>query len=159
MKFKVGFGYDVHQLKEGRPCILGGVRFDSDFGPDGHSDADVLLHAICDALLGAAGLRDIGFHFPNTDDSFKGADSRTLLRQVMKMLGDKGFSVGNIDATVVSEKPRLSPRVDEMKASIASLCNITEEDVGLKATTSEKLGFVGRGEGIEAYAVVLIHRL
>lgn len=158
MKFKVGFGYDVHQLKEGRPCILGGVRFDSDTGPDGHSDADVLLHAICDALLGAAGLRDIGFHFPNTDDSFKGADSRTLLLQVMKMLEDKGFSVGNIDATVVSEKPRLSPRIDEMKASIAGLCNVTEEEVGLKATTSEKLGFVGRGEGIEAYAVVLIHR-
>jgi len=158
MQFKVGFGYDVHQLKEGRPCILGGVRFDSEIGPDGHSDADVLLHAICDALLGAAGLRDIGFHFPNTDETYKGADSKGLLLRVMDLLRDKGFGVGNIDATVVSEKPKIAPRIEEMKTSIAQLCNITREDIGVKATTSEKLGFVGRGEGIEAYAVVLIHR-
>lgn len=158
MKIKVGFGYDVHQLKEGRPCILGGVHFDSSVGPDGHSDADVLLHAICDAILGAAGLRDIGFHFPNTDESFKGADSSELLKAVMVLVKDKGFTVGNVDSTLVSEVPKINPRIDEMKQNIASLCEIDLEDVGIKATTSEKVGFVGRQEGIEAYAVVLLSK-
>jgi 2-C-methyl-D-erythritol 2,4-cyclodiphosphate synthase len=159
MRIKVGFGYDVHQLKLGRPCILGGVHFDSDIGPDGHSDADVLLHAICDALLGAAGLRDIGFHFPNTDQQFKNADSRFLLASVMKLISAKHFVVGNIDATIVSETPKIAPKIQEIKSSIAVLCNISEEDVGVKATTAELMGFVGRKEGIEAYAVVLIEKL
>lgn len=158
MKIKVGFGYDVHQLKAGRPCILGGVTFDSPVGPDGHSDADVLLHAICDAILGAAGLRDIGYHFPNTDASFKNADSRELLKQVMVLIKEKGYTVGNVDATLISETPKISPKIDEMKASIASLCQIGKDDVGVKATTAEKMGFVGRGEGIEAHAVVLISK-
>lgn len=158
MKIKVGFGYDVHQLKSGRPCILGGVTFDSDLGPDGHSDADVLLHAVCDAILGAAGLRDIGFHFPNTDDSYKGADSQELLREVMALIKEKGYSVGNVDSTVVSEVPKINPKIDEIKQNIARLCEIEPEDVGVKATTSEKVGFVGRREGIEAYSVVLLSK-
>lgn len=158
MKIKVGFGYDVHQLKVGRPCVLGGVHFESEVGPVGHSDADVLLHAICDAILGAAGLRDIGFHFPNTDPQFKNADSAALLASVMKLVSEKGFTVGNVDAAIVSEKPKISPKIAEMKARIASLCGIEAEDVGVKATTAEKMGFVGRGEGIEAYAVVLLHK-
>ncbi|MBT3647320.1 MAG: 2-C-methyl-D-erythritol 2,4-cyclodiphosphate synthase [Flavobacteriales bacterium] len=157
MKIRVGFGYDVHQLKEGRSCRLGGVLFESDLGPDGHSDADVLLHAVCDAILGAAGLRDIGFHFPNTDDSFKGADSRDLLDEVVILMTEKGWTIGNIDATLVSEVPKISPKIQEIKESIASRCNIEPDDVGVKATTSEKLGFVGKKEGIEAYAVVLIN--
>ncbi|MEZ4721029.1 MAG: 2-C-methyl-D-erythritol 2,4-cyclodiphosphate synthase [Flavobacteriales bacterium] len=159
MKIRVGFGYDVHQLKAGRPCVLGGVLFDSEVGPDGHSDADVLLHAICDAILGAAGLRDIGFHFPNTDQNFKGADSAGLLHSVMKLIAEKGFKVGNIDATIVSEKPKISPKIGEMKARVAELCLINSDDVGVKATTAEKMGFVGREEGIEAYAVVLLQKV
>jgi 2-C-methyl-D-erythritol 2,4-cyclodiphosphate synthase len=158
MRIKVGFGYDVHQLKAGRLCRLGGVELPSELGPDGHSDADVLLHALCDAILGAAGLRDIGFHFPNTDDSFKGADSRELLIRVMELVTEKGFEVGNVDATLVSEVPKISPYISEIKKSIAALCCIEEEDVGIKATTSEKLGFVGAKQGIEAYAVVLLEK-
>ena len=159
MKIKVGLGYDVHQLKAGRPCVLGGVAFDSEVGPDGHSDADVLLHAICDALLGAAGLRDIGFHFPNTDESFKNADSKLLLKSVVELIHEKGFTIGNIDATIVSETPKISPKILEMKNSIAALCKIEDDDVGVKATTAEKMGFIGRMEGIEAYAVALIQKL
>jgi len=158
MKIRVGFGYDVHQLKEGRLCRLGGVEIPSDIGPDGHSDADVLLHAICDAILGAAGLRDIGFHFPNTSDDFKNIDSRILLEQVMKLIGEKGYTVGNIDATLVSEVPKISPYILEIKESIAGLCQIENDEVGVKATTSETVGFVGRREGIEAYAVVLLEK-
>ena len=158
MRIKVGFGYDVHQLKAGRPCRLGGVDMESDLGPDGHSDADVLLHAICDAILGAAGLRDIGFHFPNTSDDFKDADSRELLKEVMNLVSAKGYSVGNVDATLVSEVPKIAPYIADMKASIASLCRIELDDVGVKATTSEKLGFVGAKQGIEAYAVVLLEK-
>jgi 2-C-methyl-D-erythritol 2,4-cyclodiphosphate synthase len=158
MKIRVGFGYDVHQLKAGRPCVLGGVIFDSKVGPDGHSDADVLLHAICDAILGAAGLRDIGFHFPNTDTSYKNANSGVLLQEIIKLVTAKGYSIGNIDATLVSETPKIAPKILEMKNSIASLCNILPDDVGVKATTSERLGFIGREEGIEAYAVVLLEK-
>ncbi|MDB9709666.1 2-C-methyl-D-erythritol 2,4-cyclodiphosphate synthase [Salibacteraceae bacterium] len=158
MKIRVGFGYDVHQLKEGRLCRLGGVEIPSDIGPDGHSDADVLLHAICDAILGAAGLRDIGFHFPNTSDDFKDADSRNLLTAVMTLIKDKGYNVGNIDATLVSEVPKISPYISDIKASISSLCNLADDEVGVKATTSETVGFVGRREGIEAYAVVLLEK-
>lgn len=155
---RVGFGYDVHQLKAGRPCRLGGVDMESELGPDGHSDADVLLHALCDAILGAAGLRDIGFHFPNTSQEFKDIDSRTLLKDVMKLTREKGFSVGNIDATLVSEVPKIAPYIGEMKETMASLCSIEQDAVGIKATTSEKLGFVGSKEGIEAYAVVLLEK-
>lgn len=158
MKIKVGFGYDVHQLKAGRPCRLGGVDMDSELGPDGHSDADVMLHAVCDAILGAAGLRDIGFHFPNTSQEFKGADSRELLKEVVRLVSEKGFSVGNIDATLVSEVPKIAPHIGDMKLAIANLCGIASEDVGVKATTSEKLGFVGAKQGIEAYAVVLLEK-
>lgn len=156
MRIRVGFGYDVHQLKAGRPCVLGGVEFNSELGPDGHSDADVLLHAVCDAILGAIGERDIGFHFPNTDDSFKNADSRELLKSVMQITRKKGFVIGNVDCTLISEVPKISPRISEIKESIASLIDVESEDVGVKATTSEKVGFVGRKEGIEAYAVVLV---
>jgi 2-C-methyl-D-erythritol 2,4-cyclodiphosphate synthase len=156
---RVGFGYDVHQLKEGRPCRLGGVDMESELGPDGHSDADVLLHAICDAILGAAGLRDIGFHFPNTSDDFKGADSRDLLTEVMRLTAEKGWSVGNIDATLVSEVPKIAPHIIAIKEQIAKLCHITVDEVGVKATTSEKLGFVGAKQGIEAYAVVLLEKV
>lgn len=156
MRIRVGLGYDVHQLKPGRPCVLGGVAFDSTLGPDGHSDADVLLHAICDAILGAAGLRDIGYHFPNTDVSFKNADSRDLLKQVMRLVDQEGYRVENVDATLVSEQPKISPKIQEMKDSIAGLCGIESNAVGVKATTSEKLGFIGREEGIEAQAVVLL---
>ena len=158
MKFRVGFGYDVHQLKEGRACRLGGLDIPSDIGPDGHSDADVLLHAICDAILGAAGLRDIGFNFPNTSDDFKDADSRELLKQVMTLTTEKGYQVGNVDATLVSEVPKIAPYIQDIKHSIATLCKIEEDEVGVKATTSEKVGFVGRKEGIEAYAVVLLEK-
>ena len=158
MKIRVGFGYDVHQLKAGRPCRLGGVDFESSLGPDGHSDADVLLHAVCDAILGAAGLRDIGYHFPNTDASFKDADSRHLLTEVVALAAKKGYTIGNIDATLVSEVPKIAPRIDDIKKSIASLCGISTEDVGVKATTSETMGFVGEKRGIEAYAVVLLEQ-
>lgn len=159
MKIRVGFGYDVHQLKSGRLCRLGGVEIPSDLGPDGHSDADVLLHAICDALLGAAGLRDIGYYFPNTSDDFKGADSRELLREVMRLITEKGFALGNIDATLISETPKISPYIGQIKNSIASICRIEDDEVGVKATTAEKMGFVGRREGIEAHAVVLLEKI
>lgn len=156
MKIRVGLGYDVHQLKAGRPCVIGGVTFESRLGPDGHSDADVLLHAVCDAILGAAGLRDIGYHFPNTDQSFKNANSADLLVEVMRLVSEKGYKVGNIDATVVAEIPKISPKIMEIKQSIATLCGIETDAVGIKATTSETVGFVGREEGIEAQAVVLL---
>jgi len=158
MKIRVGFGYDVHQLKEGRLCRLGGVEIPSELGPDGHSDADVLLHAVCDALLGAAGLRDIGFYFPNTSDDFKGADSRELLKEVMRLITEKNFELGNIDATLISETPKISPYIQEIKDSIAGICGIESDEVGVKATTAEKMGFVGRKEGIEAHAVVLLEK-
>ncbi len=158
MKFRVGLGYDVHQLKAGRASRLGGVDIPSDIGPDGHSDADVLLHAICDAILGAAGLRDIGYHFPNTSDDFKDADSRNLLRRVMELIEEKGYQVGNVDATLVSEVPKIAPYIAEIKASIAKLCKVEDDAVGVKATTSEKVGFIGRKEGIEAHAVVLLEK-
>lgn len=132
---------------------------ESELGPNGHSDADVLLHAVCDAILGAAGLRDIGFHFPNTSDDFKGADSRDLLTEVMRLTAEKGWSVGNIDATLVSEVPKIAPHIIAIKEQIAKLCHITVDEVGVKATTSEKLGFVGAKQGIEAYAVVLLEKV
>lgn len=154
--FRIGHGFDVHGLVHGRDCIIGGVHIPYERGLDGHSDADVLLHAICDALLGAAALGDIGKHFPPTDMRFKGIDSRQLLRHVVALLHEKGYRIGNIDATVICEAPRLGPHTSIMCTHIASDCQVTVEQVNVKATTTEKLGFTGRGEGIAAEAVALI---
>lgn len=156
MKIKVGFGYDVHPLKEGRPMILGGVKLDYHLGPDGHSDADVLIHAICDALLGAANLRDIGFHFSNKDPRWKGVDSTLLLAEVCSMLRSKGWSISNVDAALAIEQPKINPHIDEMKVALSKAMQISEEDISIKATTNEKLGYVGREEGVNAFAVALI---
>ncbi|HWU83335.1 MAG TPA: 2-C-methyl-D-erythritol 2,4-cyclodiphosphate synthase [Methylophilaceae bacterium] len=153
---RIGQGFDVHQLVEGRRCVIGGVEIPHEKGLDGHSDADVLLHAICDALLGAAALGDIGKHFPNTDANYKDIDSRQLLAHVAKLLQAKHFSIVNIDATVIAEAPKLAPHIDQMRANIAADCQILLDTVNVKATTTEKLGFTGRGEGIAAEAVCLI---
>jgi 2-C-methyl-D-erythritol 2,4-cyclodiphosphate synthase len=155
---RVGHGFDVHQLVEGRACIIGGVDIPHEKGLDGHSDADVLLHAICDALLGAAGLGDIGKHFPNTDERYKGIDSRQLLQHVTKLVCAKHYAIVNIDATIMAEAPKLSPYTDQMCINIAADCNLLRDVVNVKATTTEKLGFTGRGEGIAAEAVCLIQR-
>lgn len=153
---RIGQGFDVHQLVKGRRCVIGGVDIPHEKGLDGHSDADVLLHAICDALLGAAALGDIGKHFPNTDERYKGIDSRQLLTHVAKLLQAKHYSIVNIDATVIAEAPKLAPYIEEMRANIAADCQILLDTVNVKATTTEKLGFTGRGEGIAAEAVCLI---
>jgi 2-C-methyl-D-erythritol 2,4-cyclodiphosphate synthase len=158
MKIRVGMGYDVHQLEEGRELFLGGIRLPSAKGAIGHSDADVLIHAICDALLGAANLRDIGFHFANNDQRWKGMDSKFFLAQVTAMLHEKKWFIENVDCTVCLEHPKINPHIDAMKKILAPIMNISEEDISIKATTSEKLGFVGREEGINAYAVALISR-
>lgn len=156
---RVGQGFDVHRLVVGRKCIIGGVDIPFEKGLDGHSDADVLLHAICDALLGAAALGDIGKHFPPTDMRYKGIDSRRLLQHVVALLRDKGFKVGNIDATVICEAPKLSPHTTQMSINIAADCNVDVSQINVKATTTEKLGFTGRGEGIAAEAVCLLQSL
>jgi 2-C-methyl-D-erythritol 2,4-cyclodiphosphate synthase len=158
MNIRVGFGFDVHQLTEGRDLWLGGVKIEHSKGALGHSDADVLLHAICDALLGAANLRDIGFHFPDTKGEFKNIDSKILLRQTVQLLKDAGWSIGNIDCTLVMERPKIMPHVDSMKEAIALSASITEDAISIKATTNEKMGFIGREEGVVAHAVALIHR-
>jgi 2-C-methyl-D-erythritol 2,4-cyclodiphosphate synthase len=158
MKIRVGFGYDVHQLTENRELWLGGVQIPHEKGALGHSDADVLLHAICDALLGAAGKRDIGFYFPDTSSEFKNIDSKILLQRTIKVLKDDGWKVGNIDSTLCMERPKIMSFVPEMKKVISAICEIEEEDVSIKATTSEKMGFVGREEGVNAYAVTLIQK-
>jgi 2-C-methyl-D-erythritol 2,4-cyclodiphosphate synthase len=155
--FRIGHGFDVHALVSGRDCIIGGVHIPHPLGLDGHSDADVLLHAICDALLGAAALGDIGKHFPPTDMRYKGIDSRELLRHVVELLQQKGFNIGNVDATVICEAPRLGPHIFSIRENIASDCQIAIDFINVKATTTEKLGFTGRGEGIAAEAVVLIY--
>lgn len=156
--FRVGFGFDVHQLVEGREFWLGGVLVPHHVGALGHSDADVLLHALCDALLGAAGLGDIGRHFPDTDDRWKGADSKLLLKEVVRLLGEKGWQVGNVDCTLILEKPRIMPHVPAMRAIIAPILGVAEDAVSIKATTNEKLGYVGRQEGVAAHAVALIQK-
>jgi len=153
---KVGQGFDVHQLVSGRKCIIGGVEIPFHKGLDGHSDADVLLHAISDAILGAAGLGDIGKHFPNTDPSIKNIDSRNILKKVALLLHEKKYSIINIDATVICELPKLTPYIDRMKNNIASDCHIEINAVNIKATTTETLGFTGRGEGIAAQAICLV---
>lgn len=156
MKIRVGMGYDVHQLVEGKDLWLGGVKLEHSKGLSGHSDADALIHAICDALLGAAGMRDIGHHFPNTDNRFKGIDSKLLLAETVKLIGERGFVIGNVDATLVIEAPKVNPHIDAMKHALAPIMNISIEDIGIKATTNETMGFVGRQEGVAAYAVALI---
>ncbi|MDR1592339.1 MAG: 2-C-methyl-D-erythritol 2,4-cyclodiphosphate synthase [Prevotellaceae bacterium] len=153
---RIGFGYDVHRLTTGRELWLGGVRIDHQKGLDGHSDADVLLHAICDALLGAAGLRDIGYHFPDTDERLKNIDSKILLKQTAALLAEKGVEIGNIDCMLCAEAPKIAPYIEEMKQTIAQTLNIAPESISIKAGTAERMGFVGREEGMAAYAVAMI---
>lgn len=156
---RIGHGYDVHRFAEGRKLILGGVEIPYEYGLLGHSDADVLLHAIADALLGAAALGDIGKLFPDTDDRFLGADSAVLLGEVVRVLRENGYTVGNIDATVIAQKPKLRPYIDAMRQRIAEICGSAVSQISVKATTEEKLGFTGRLEGISAHAVCLIYSL
>ncbi|MCK5104707.1 MAG: 2-C-methyl-D-erythritol 2,4-cyclodiphosphate synthase [Cyclobacteriaceae bacterium] len=158
MKIRVGFGYDVHQLKEGEEFWLGGIKIDHEKGAVGHSDADVLIHVICDALLGASNKRDIGYHFSDTDLKFKGIDSKILLKETLNIISESGWEVENIDSTICLQRPKINPHIPEMKTCLAKVMNIPEEDISIKATTTEKLGFVGRQEGISAYAVVLISK-
>ena len=153
MKVRVGFGFDVHQLESGKDFFLGGIKLNHTKGATGHSDADVLIHAICDALLGAVGLRDIGFHFPNTSSEFKNIDSKILLTRVMDLLKQKNYTIGNIDCTVVLENPKINPHIETMKQTLAPILNIEVSDISIKATTN-----VGREEGLCAYAVVLIQQ-
>lgn len=159
MKIRVGFGYDVHALVAGRALWLGGVKIEHELGLMGHSDADVLIHAICDALLGAANMRDIGYHFPDTAGEFKDIDSKILLRDTMRLIRDAGYELGNIDATVCAERPKLNPHIPSMKVALAEAMGVDVDDISIKATTTEKLGFTGRQEGISAYATVLIQRI
>jgi 2-C-methyl-D-erythritol 2,4-cyclodiphosphate synthase len=158
MKMRVGLGFDVHQLEEGRDFYLGGIKLPAAKGAVGHSDADVLIHAICDALLGAANLRDIGFHYSNVDPKWRGMDSKFFLQDVTRMLSEKGWRVENVDCTLCLEAPKVNPHIPQMKKVLAPLMNISEEDISIKATTNEKLGYVGREEGVNAMAVVLISK-
>ena len=158
MKVRVGMGFDVHRLVEGRDLWMGGVKMEHAKGLLGHSDADVLIHAICDALLGAANMRDIGYHFPDTAGEFENIDSKILLRKTIALIADKGYSVGNVDATICAERPKMNPVIPQMKTVLAEIMDIDEDDVSIKATTTERLGFTGREEGISAYAVVLIEK-
>lgn len=158
MKIRTGFGFDVHRLVEGRDLWLGGIKIEHCMGLLGHSDADVLIHAICDALLGAANMRDIGYHFPDTSADTLNIDSKVLLRKTVELIAGKGYVVGNIDATVCAERPKINPHVSAIKACLAEVIGTDEDNISIKATTTEKLGFTGREEGISAYAVVLIER-
>jgi 2-C-methyl-D-erythritol 2,4-cyclodiphosphate synthase len=155
--FRVGFGYDVHQLKEGEDFWLGGILIPHSKGAVGHSDADVLIHVICDALLGAANLRDIGYHFSDQDPQYKGIDSKELLKQVMDLLKEKGYQIGNLDTTICLQQPKINPHIPTMKTCLAEVMKIDESKLSLKATTTERLGFVGREEGVSAYCIALIH--
>ncbi len=156
--FRVGMGYDVHKLVEGRDLFLGGIKIENDRGLLGHSDADVLIHAICDALLGAANMRDIGYHFPDTSDETLNMDSKVILRKTVELLETKGYKVGNIDATVCAERPKLNPHIPAMQECLAKVIGCDQDIVSIKATTTERLGFTGREEGISAYAVALIYK-
>ncbi|WP_296259633.1 2-C-methyl-D-erythritol 2,4-cyclodiphosphate synthase [uncultured Phocaeicola sp.] len=156
MKIRTGFGFDVHRLVEGRDLWLGGIKIEHTMGLLGHSDADVLIHAICDALLGAANMRDIGYHFPDTAGEFENIDSKILLKKTVALIATKGYMIGNIDATVCAERPKLKNHIPQMQQVLAEVMGIDADDVSIKATTTEKLGFTGREEGIAAYAVVLI---
>ena len=155
---RVGFGVDVHRLVEGRDLWIGGIKIPYDKGLDGHSDADVLIHAICDALLGAANLRDIGYQFPDTSGEFKNIDSKILLHRTNELLKEKGYRIGNIDATVAAQAPKLNPHIPTMQQTMAQVLGIDPDALSIKATTTENLGYEGRGEGITAYAVVLIEK-
>jgi 2-C-methyl-D-erythritol 2,4-cyclodiphosphate synthase len=155
---RVGQGIDVHQLKEGTPFWLGGIQIEHSKGAVGYSDADVLIHAICDALLGAASLGDIGFHFPDTSPEFKGIDSKILLKEVVRLISEKGWKIGNVDSTLLLEKPKISPYIERMKETLAALLTIELDAVSIKATTNEKLGYIGREEGVQAFATVLIYK-
>ena len=158
MRIRVGFGFDVHQLVTGRELWLGGILLEHEKGLLGHSDADVLVHAICDAILGAANMRDIGYHFPDTAGEFKNIDSKILLAKTIELIATKGYRVGNIDATICAERPKLKPHIPAMQKCLAKVMNIDVDDISIKATTTEKLGFTGREEGISAYATVLIEK-
>ena len=158
MSLRVGFGFDVHRLDEGQPFFLGGIKIPHSKGAVGHSDADVLIHTICDAILGAADLRDIGFHFPDTDGKYKGIDSKILLKDVMALLRKEGYELSNVDATIALQVPKVNPYVPEMKRVLAQTMGVTPGQISIKATTTEKLSFVGREEGVSAYAVALIQR-
>jgi 2-C-methyl-D-erythritol 2,4-cyclodiphosphate synthase len=159
MSFRIGHGYDIHRTVKGRPLVLGGVKFDAPSGLDGHSDADALTHAICDALLGAAGLPDIGHQFPNTDPAYKNADSQILLQRVVAALRERGWKPVNIDATLIAEKPKIAPRLTEMKAALAKSTGLPVDAVGVKATTNEGSDDIGRGLAIAAHAVALIQKI
>ena len=155
---RIGFGYDVHKLVEGRDLWLGGVKIDYSKGLLGHSDADVLIHAICDALLGAANMRDIGYHFPDTSDETLDMDSKLILKEVVRLIGEKGYRFGNVDATICAERPKLNPHVPAMQQCLAEIIGTDIDNISIKATTTERLGFTGRQEGISAYAVCLIEK-
>jgi 2-C-methyl-D-erythritol 2,4-cyclodiphosphate synthase len=158
MKIRVGFGFDVHQLKDGHPFYMGGVKLEHHKGAFGHSDADVLIHAICDALLGAANMRDIGFHFSNKDERWRGISSVILLKELIRMLAEKNYSIGNIDCMICLEAPKINPHIPAMKTILAEAMAIDEDDISIKATTNEQMGFIGREEGVVAYATVLIEK-
>lgn len=155
---RIGFGYDVHRLVDDRPLWLGGILVPHTYGLLGHSDADVLIHAICDALLGAANMRDIGYHFPDTAEETDGIDSKILLAKIIDLIASKGYTLGNIDCTVCAERPKLNPHIDDMRRCLAAVMHTDEDNVSIKATTTERLGFTGRQEGISAYAVALIEK-
>ena len=158
MKVRIGFGFDVHKLVEGRDLWMGGVKIPHTLGLLGHSDADVLIHAICDAILGAANMRDIGFHFPDTAGEYKDIDSKILLKKTVALVREKGYEIGNIDATICAERPKMNPHIPEMQRVLSEVMGIDIDDISIKATTTEKLGFTGREEGISAYAVALIEK-
>lgn len=158
MKIRVGLGYDVHRFEIGRELWLGGIKVEHSKGLLGHSDADVLIHAICDAMLGAAHLRDIGYHFPDTSSEYENIDSKILLKKTLQLVRNKGYKIGNVDATVMAQSPKLNPYIPQMQRCLSSILEVGEEDVSVKATTTERLGFVGREEGIAAEAVVLLEK-
>lgn len=157
--FRIGFGYDVHQLQPGYDFWLGGIKLDHDKGAVGHSDADVLIHVICDALLGAANMRNIGFHFSDKDPKYKGIDSKVLLAEVMKMIREAGYEIGNLDSTICLQSPKVNPYIPEMKTRLSQVMSVAEDAISIKATTSEWMGFVGREEGISAYCTALIYKV
>ena len=158
MNFRIGFGYDVHRLAEGETFTLGGIVIPHNKGSVGHSDGDTLIHAICDALLGAANMRDIGFHFPDTNNDYKGIDSKILLKKTIELIASKGYAIGNIDSTISLQKPKIKDYIPTMQLALAKACAIDPDNIAIKATTTEKLGFEGREEGLSAHAVVLIHK-
>jgi len=159
LNIRIGYGFDVHALRDGEEFVLGGIVIPHHKGTYGHSDADVLIHAICDAILGAANLRDIGYHFPPSDPQYKGIDSTILLEEVIRLINEQGYQIGNIDSTIALEKPKVNPYIPEMKKVLSACMNVSTDDISIKATTTEKLGFQGREEGVSAQVVALIHKV